>query len=264
MQYYANYTPPLAMLAVDWKEHLVEYPCIIQYKLDGVRAFLSPAGEVYLGRSGHERIPLRGKFGKPKHWLDGELYITGQKLQYIAGLVNRLKMDDEVAQLEFHPFDVVGPAPQRLRIEMLQEISNTLKLAPVVTYFAAEWQDSAIIYRDLPPDAEGLMYRMLDAPYTEGRTNALLKRKRMQTMEVECIGYEEGCGKFTGTLGSFICIVDTMPFNVSAGELTNKERDEMWAEPPIGKLLTIRFPSKSAKGIPLQAQFVAVRDYEHT
>ena len=265
MNYYQGYTPPVAMLANDWQPHLPEYPCIIQHKLDGVRAFVSPSGSVYLGRKGSEIIHLRNQFGVPHVWLDGELYIPGKKLQYIAGLCNRLKPDNSTQQLEFHVFDIVGAAAQKDRIiKLMAVITNLPQVLPVPTTYTNSPWNAAAIYRKLPDDMEGLIYRHLDAPYQYGRTNFLLKRKKLHTNEYKCVGVVPGVGKFFGTLGAFTCVLPDsgIQFNVSAAELTNRERNTMWNNPPFGKYITVRYPNKSLNNIPLQAQFVAVREGE--
>jgi DNA ligase-1 len=264
-QYYNGYSPPIAMLANNWQPHLPEYPCILQYKLDGVRAFISPEGKVYLARKGTELIPLRNQFGVPHVWVDGELYIPGKRLQYIAGLCNRLKPDNETIQLEFHAFDIVGSAPQGDRLtKMMYVIANLPRVLPVSTLFAGNPWKATVIYNKLDPDIEGLIYRHVEAPYQYGRTNYLLKRKRLQTDEYKCVGVAPGMGKFFGTLGAFTCVLDDgkTQFNVSAAELTDEERHAMWEDPPFGKYITVRYPSKSAANIPLQAQFVAIREGE--
>lgn len=51
---------------------------------------------------------------------------------------------------------------------------------------------------------EGIMINILDAKYEFKRTNNLLKVKKMQTMDLEIIGFEEGTGRLIGTLGAVL------------------------------------------------------------
>lgn len=51
---------------------------------------------------------------------------------------------------------------------------------------------------------EGIMINLLDAKYEFKRTNNLLKVKKMQTMDLEVIGFEEGAGRLAGTLGAVL------------------------------------------------------------
>jgi DNA ligase-1 len=51
---------------------------------------------------------------------------------------------------------------------------------------------------------EGIMINILDAKYEFKRTNNLLKVKKMQTMDLEIIDFEEGEGRLAGTLGAIL------------------------------------------------------------
>lgn len=51
---------------------------------------------------------------------------------------------------------------------------------------------------------EGIMINLYDAPYEFKRTNSLLKVKKMQTLDLEIIGFEEGTGRLAGTLGAVL------------------------------------------------------------
>ena len=51
---------------------------------------------------------------------------------------------------------------------------------------------------------EGIMINICDAPYEFKRTWNLLKVKKMNTMDLQIIGFEEGTGRLTGTLGAIL------------------------------------------------------------
>lgn len=53
-------------------------------------------------------------------------------------------------------------------------------------------------------DQEGIMINICDAPYEFKRTTNLLKVKKMQTLDLQIIGFEEGSGKYAGTLGAIL------------------------------------------------------------
>ncbi len=134
---------------------------------------------------------------------------------------------------------------------------------------------------------EGMMYRLGACPYTVpkqentyqfptahkqplGRTRFLsdkdnrcwhlLKRKDWQDHEFECLGMEEGEGKLLGTCGALICAtvptdktskVQHQPrFNVGSG-LTDAQRAFYWSNPPIGKLIKVKYLCLSSDSIPL-------------
>ena len=51
---------------------------------------------------------------------------------------------------------------------------------------------------------EGVMINICDAPYEFKRTWSLMKVKKMSTVDLEVVGYEEGSGRLSGTLGAIL------------------------------------------------------------
>ena len=51
---------------------------------------------------------------------------------------------------------------------------------------------------------EGVMINITDAKYEFGRTWSLMKVKKMSTVDLEIVGYEEGSGRLSGTLGAIL------------------------------------------------------------
>ena len=49
---------------------------------------------------------------------------------------------------------------------------------------------------------EGVMINICDAPYEFGRTWSLMKVKKMNTLDLQIVGFEEGSGRLAGTLGA--------------------------------------------------------------
>lgn len=91
-------------------------------------------------------------------------------------------------------------------------------------------------------EGEGLMLMDLSAPYINGRSNTLVKVKRLEDyigtvidMEFASIG-----SKIEGGIASLICNVDgcTVPVRVGTG-LSKEERLYFAKNPPLGKLIEI-------------------------
>lgn len=143
---------------------------------------------------------------------------------------------------------------------------------------------------------EGAMYRLGDCPYTipkqkwgtpgdmkvtgqklprsgylsdqDNRVWHLLKRKDWQDDEFLCVGMQEGEGKYKDTLGALRCnihigagerryIGGNPTFTVSSG-LTDAERAHYWTNPPIGRLVKVRYLVLSSDGIPLNPSILAI------
>lgn len=90
---------------------------------------------------------------------------------------------------------------------------------------------------------EGVMINIWDAPYEFKRTNNLLKVKKMNTLDLEIVGYEEGSGRLAGTLGAIhVRYKDGNIVKVGSG-FSDELRALIWLEPSdfIGKIAEIQY-----------------------
>jgi DNA ligase-1 len=67
------------------------------------------------------------------------------------------------------------------------------------TSMITKYLDEAIAQNE-----EGVMINICNAEYMFKRTTALLKVKKMSTVDLEIMGYEEGSGRLSGTLGAIL------------------------------------------------------------
>lgn len=94
---------------------------------------------------------------------------------------------------------------------------------------------------------EGVMINIADAPYECKRTRNLLKVKKMQTMDLRCIGVEEGTGANAGKLGAIVVefpAPDGNTYNVSVGSgFLLEEREKYWDWPNliINKIVEVQY-----------------------
>jgi DNA ligase-1 len=77
-------------------------------------------------------------------------------------------------------------------------------------------------------DQEGVMINICDAPYEFKRTANLLKVKKMQTMDLEIIGFEEGSGKYKDTLGAILVRYKNGNIVKVGSGFTDWLRSEIW------------------------------------
>jgi DNA ligase-1 len=61
-----------------------------------------------------------------------------------------------------------------------------------------------LLESEIARDQEGVMINICDAPYEFKRTWNLMKVKKMNTLDLEIIGFEEGSGRLAGTLGAIL------------------------------------------------------------
>lgn len=90
---------------------------------------------------------------------------------------------------------------------------------------------------------EGVMINICDAKYEFGRTWNLMKVKKMNTLDLEIVGYEEGSGRLAGTLGAIhVRYKNGNIVKVGSG-FTDELRALIWLEPSdfLGKIVEIQY-----------------------
>lgn len=96
---------------------------------------------------------------------------------------------------------------------------------------------------EIARNQEGVMINICDAPYEFKRTNSLLKVKKMNTLDLEVIGYEEGSGRLAGTLGAIhVRYKDGNIVKVGSG-FSDELRALIWLDPSdfVGKIAEIQY-----------------------
>ena len=92
------------------------------------------------------------------------------------------------------------------------------------TEMILKWLDAAIA-----ADQEGIMINIALAPYEFKRTNYLLKVKKMSTLDLEIVGFEEGTGRLTGTLGAILVRYKNGNIVKVGSGFSDRLRIEIWA-----------------------------------
>jgi DNA ligase-1 len=90
---------------------------------------------------------------------------------------------------------------------------------------------------------EGVMINICDAPYEFGRTWNLMKVKKMNTLDLEIVGYEEGSGRLAGTLGAIhVRYKNGNIVKVGSG-FSDELRALIWLEPSdfVGKIVEVQY-----------------------
>lgn len=183
-------------------------------KFDGFRALAFVDGsEIALQSRGAkplERYFPELRFPPGRYVLDGEIVIDGPDgLQDFDALSNRIhpaasrieRLSQETPA-RFIAFDLLARedevlmelpfAQRRARLEEL--VAAPVTLAPLVRSAseAEGWLHSA----------EGVVAKLLDAPYQPGKRTAMVKVKRVRTIDCVVVGWRPG--KEEGTVGSLI------------------------------------------------------------
>ena len=95
---------------------------------------------------------------------------------------------------------------RRAGVELLfqQEDFKFFELLPVLYVGEDTSMITKLLDEQVAAGEEGIMINIYDAPYEFKRTNSLLKVKKMQTMDLEIVDFEEGEGRLAGTLGAIL------------------------------------------------------------
>ena len=91
-------------------------------------------------------------------------------------------------------------------------------------------------------DEEGIMININRAPYEFKRTNNLLKVKKMNDLDLKCIGFEEGTNRHKGKLGALL--VDYKGYTVKVGSgFTDELREEIWNNKDswLGRTIVVQY-----------------------
>lgn len=114
---------------------------------------------------------------------------------------------------------------------------------------------------------EGVMINICDAPYEFGRTWNLMKVKKMNTVDLEIVGFEEGSGRLTGTLGAILVRYKNDNIVKVGSGFSDHMRAEIWAnqEDWLGSVNEIQFFEESSNangGISLRFPIWKDRRYD--
>lgn len=117
------------------------------------------------------------------------------------------------------------------------------ELLPILYRGSDTSKITELLEEEVANGEEGIMINICDALYEFKRTNSLLKVKKMQTMDLEIIGFEEGTGRLAGTLGAILVRYrDGNVVKVGSG-FSDEIRTLIWTEPSdfLGKIVEIQY-----------------------
>ena len=255
------------MLAKKYPESHHEQYYYIQEKLDGNRciAYFDYAEQKwkFQSRSGK---PLKVDFDMSwvtddvdKPIFDGEIMTLGhagsRDFNRTSGAINGKYTNK--SDLHYYIYDIVD---DKLRYSERKEIldyyakqgtGEQCSILPVLDYVPVylntdyNWKLDEWLDKITDKGGEGIMLRDPNAYYQHKRTDALLKYKKLQTMDLRIVGWNEGKGKYEGAIGSFICENDEKTIRVNVAGISDAIR---WSDPDwwIGKIIEVAYFGYSA------------------
>ena len=266
---------------VDWSEKVFMQP-----KLDGVRCIIQLNDEnevIAYSRTGkpwlnvkHILQDLKPFFDQhPDVILDGELYNHDLRDDFnkIISLVRKTKPTDldrsEAAKLvQFHCYDYANTQEDystRMNNLVCSDFySYCVKYVPTKMVYC--YKDAKKLHKtNLNDGFEGSILR-LDEPYQRKRSYNLQKFKDFHDTEATIVGYVDGKGKRTGTLGKFLMQDDDgVEFGCPPGKGYNyKMLADMLTNIHnyIGKRATFTYFERTKAGSYRHPLFKTLRNYE--
>ena len=255
-------SPPMLMLAQRHHDAIDPAAFWVSEKLDGVRAVWD--GKVLRFRSGRV-IPAPAWFTEPLPAvpLDGELWTGHGRFDALSGLVRRAKPADADWQpVRYMLFDLPGaPGDFSQRLARMTRIVADLGVPwlQVIPQQRVAGRAELKVRFDavLAGGGEGLMLHRADAPWVEGRSDALLKLTPFLDAEANVVAHVPGKGRHRGRLGALEVIdAEGRRFRIGTGF-----SDAVRASPPaIGTQVTYRYRELTASGRPRFPVFLRVRE----
>lgn len=255
-----NAKPILPMLAKDYhsERDQIEFPCMVQPKLDGCRvlAYIYRDSVRLVSRQGKEFVGLdhitdelkRSNIYK-KHGaviLDGELFTKELNFQEIKSLVKKtVNLTEKSSKVQMWVYDYIHEKPYHERyIDFSYMISGMKNVVETPTFIVKTEKEIDFYHKKFTKDGfEGTMVRNIGGQYKiNSRSSDLLKYKDFIDDEFEIISYKVGKGKYSE--------VPTFKLKTKSGSEfeavpigTQAERAEYLknAKNYIGTLATVKF-----------------------
>lgn len=166
-----------------------------------------------------------------------------------SGLINQHSANKK--GLIYNVFDIIDPnqgyVTRRETLEELNPTCNDVRILPTLYVGNDTKVVSTLLGRVTQMGGEGIMLNRIDRCYEHKRSDALLKYKQVQFMDMKVIDMYDGTGKYEGWIGGLNCVIMTddgkfITCDVGSG-LSDRQRMEWKVEPSriLGKIVQIGY-----------------------
>lgn len=269
----------------------INFPCIIQPKLDGIRCIATVNEGTCVLHTRNDKViasvpHINAALSKlPDGVYDGELYNHTVQFNTLSGNIRRIKsVTAENEDIDFVMYDcyndtdTLSTSTYRARLQYLVHLDQSGKLTkPLKVIDYQECNDLEHLYtvykQHLADGYEGSMLRTevfsraakqwIDPGYEHKRSWSLLKVKEFHDAEYIITGIQEEIDKHgnpKGRTGAFELITDEGKTFTASG-IPDTLKEDSWRNPSdyIGKKATIKYFEISPDRIPRFPSFKGVR-----
>ena len=232
-------------------DHVVE-------KLEELADTYGIRNQIFDGEAYHEDIHKTVGVSKKLFIPEGHLDSNAKEINFekLMSAFRKDRTTEESRKLQYHIYDCVNDTPFQYRFGF--HLAQLIQGEPIIQCVPTDFvtgEDEIYRYHKkfIAQGYEGSMIRGLQKGYEHKRSDQLLKLKNFLDAEFKIVGVEEGRGKLEGHCGAFVCVSDDgkNQFRAKMSGSTEKLR-EYFAnkEDYIGQLLTVKYQSMTAYGVP--------------
>ncbi len=257
----ASANPPPLLLANVLGANIDVSKYLVSEKYDGVCAVWD--GSVLRFCSGNVVHAPKWFLAKlPTTPLDGELWIARGKFEAVLSTVRKsVPIDEEWREVQYLIFEQpngVGSFAERVgRIQRIVASANFAQLK-AVEHFRVSNRVALNAKLDdvVKGGGEGLMLHLAEAPYTTGRSDALLKLTPQRDADAVVVRHIAGEGKYVGMMGALeVKTPAGIVFRLGTGF-----SDAVRKQPPAeGATVTYRYRELTKNGVPRFASYLRER-----
>lgn len=236
------------MLAKKYEGQMLHNEVYVTEKLDGNRCIAYYDNEWhFISRNGK---PMKVSFDMsimPQDIIyDGEVLSKDLSFNKTSGLIHSHQEDKS---LYYCIFDIISDLPYKDRRGLLDSLPSTenVKILPVLYKGTETVKLVELLDKIVDNGGEGIMLNFANRKYEHKRTDALLKYKKVQTIDIRVINLFEGKGKYEGMVGGLTCYIkteDNKEIYVQVGSGLSDEQRLEWIEHPskiIDKIVEVAY-----------------------
>ena len=245
----------------------INFPCIVQTKMDGMRAMIiAKEDEVIVYSRNGKVMEGLGEHFKPmvNHnniVYDGELTVLGDDNKPLDrkagnGILHKAVVGtispEEIKKVRITLWDLIPlsdwesgycATPYHLRLSELKSLPINDLYSIVETYTVDNMDQAQGRFQEMLEQGEkGIILKNDDHPWENKRSTQIVKMKEILEMDLKVVGWAEGTGKYVGMMGALQCENKDGSIKVDVGTgYLDEHRKEFTKDYSVGKIIAVEY-----------------------